>query len=459
MKKIISLLIIYTLAFAFMAQAQARTSTTGKINFLFGDVKIVRASGKSIPATLNSMVYVGDKIITGEKGSAQVVLTDESRIRIAKNSEFVFKKATDEAGKKQSVFGLNFGKIWAQIKKLGKDDKVSIETPTAVVGVRGTIFVLKQGDVTKIYLGEGELSFLSKLLKTEIPLKGGFVATLGADGKFTDVREMNDQDRNDMMQGIPIFIKGMQGDPKGQLKSEIDDEKNNLWKNKQFANRLKNEDLSTGRTVKDIHGNTVRVEQIFRKSGADNFQILNLTKRVDGIHYFELRMFYNNELPDDLRKWGEFFLDDNTYLTKRDMTFGTKKGGGTGDTLLWRGMYNPATDEFDDYYFFNGVQRYADSDNMNLVGSTTELSTAGELQLYSDPGMTTAAEKITIRMYIINDQGTILSEQYFKSNNDILSLFNTTGGEIILESASFNHGAIDVVTIPDIIYVIIQEAF
>ncbi len=436
----------------------------GKINFLIGDVTIKKASGQTFKAKLNTKIYVGDKILTGNNGTAQVIIGKNIKIRIAKNSEFELKKEQiTKANTKKTIFGLTFGKIWVNILKLKKGNNVEVDTPTAVIGVRGTIFVIKQDDVsTVLYVGKGEVSILSKLSKKEIIVGKGFMVKIDSTGKFSEKKGMTEQDKKEMMRGIPVFIKKGERRPhdiKKELKSEIRKEKSRLYKQRQFASRLRNEDLSTGRTLKDIHGNTVRVEQIFRKRDKQSFQILNITKRDDGLAYFDFTAYFNKELPKDFKNWGEFFVNnDNLKMEKRNIIFGTKKANGGGDTFRWFGTYNSKTGEFDDEFYINNEKRYGDIDNIKTMESYSDkLQLVGELQLYSDEAMTTPAEKIEISIFVISDDGKILGKKYFETTDNILTLFNTASGEIILDSDAFIEGEIDIVTIPNIGFVILQE--
>ncbi|MBU1077270.1 MAG: FecR family protein [Spirochaetes bacterium] len=463
-RKTLVFMIILILGAPLMA-AKDQENSYGKIDFIIGSVQVKQTAGTKVKANLNMKVYTGDTITTGDKSSAQLVLKGDIKIRIAQNSEFELKQdKIEKSGKKKKLFGLNFGKIWASIKNLKKDEEVSIETPTAVAGVRGTILVVKQDDKGAVlYVGKGKVNFLSKLLGTDVDIDENFKVFIGNDGKISVSTEMGPDDHKDMMGGIPVFFQkgdaGTGDDLKFDLKSEVEDEKNNLLKEKQFAGKLKSEDLSAGRTLKDIHGNLVRVEQIFRKKDKQSIQLLNITLRDDGLAYFDLVMKYNLALPDSFKDWFSFFeKNDDVKLQERNAEFGTKRVTKVNDTFQWNGTYNSTTDELDDKFFINGTEYYGDMDDINTVAEgKSELYTLGDLTLYSDPAKTTVAGTVRIGMYIINNDGKILSEKHFSSDSDILNIFNTTAGEIIIQSSDLLNGDIDVVTIPDIAFVLIQE--
>lgn len=464
-KKLTVFMII--LLFTSSTLTAAKKSSYGKINFIIGKVQVKRLTGKKLNAKLNMKVYMGDKITTGKNGSAQLLLKDNVKIRIAKNSKFELKKETTKAKGRETILGLNFGKVWANIKKLKKNHKFSIETPTAVVGVRGTILVINEdNNGATIFVGEGKLSCLSKLLGTDVIVDKDFMLFISKDGKFSGPKKMSSSDKKDMMGGIPVFFRkgGFRGKEniKDELKSEINKEKRNLQKQKQFASRLKKEDLATGRTLKDpVTGKTIRVEQIFRRNTKYSFQIINLTKRHDGLTYFDLTMTYNLRLPSNLKNWGEFFSsNDNVKLKERNAKFGTKKKIKTQEDIFeWIGEYDKATDKFNDTFFVNGTPYFGDlvDDIKDTEEGTSALYSKGELTLYKDAAKTDPAGTIKISLYIINDQGKVLSEKHFNSSNDIFSIFNTTAGRILIQSDDLLYGDIDVITIPDIAFVMIQE--
>ena len=457
-------IMLLVLLFAFNLFAEENKTLTAKIDYIIGkgNVKIIKPAGKKLNAKNNMTIYSGDKIKTDEKTTVQISLDNNTKVRIAKNTEFELK---GKAGKKETIFSLTIGKIWASFKKLKKDHKYSVETPTAVAGVRGTIFVVQHNENnTTLFVGEGKVNFLSKLLKKEINVEHGFMITMDNQGNLADARKMSSADKKQMMSGIPVFFKQKKAKSKDVLKSEILNEKKNLNKQNQFASKLKSEDLTAGRTLKDIHGNIVRVEQLFRKQGSKSFQVINLTMRDDGLAYFDLTLTYNKELPKNYKNWGAFFMDDAVNLDKKDFKLGTKRAGNNNDEFHWTGTYNPVTEKWDEVINITGkdgnktgllVEAGTDGlEEMDYQSGSDGLSSTGTLTL--DDGGPNLTFKFSI--YIINNDGDILSEKYFKSGNDIINIFNTTAAEIIIHSNDdFFYGDIDVVTVPNIAFVIIQE--
>ncbi|MDA9296163.1 FecR domain-containing protein, partial [Burkholderiales bacterium] len=114
----------------------------GVLSVVIGSVSIVRDSS-SIKAETKSKVFEDDVIITGGKSRAQVLLLDQTAINISQNAElildkFVFGGDDDSVSLKVSKGTFRFisGKVATK-----NPEKVSVETPVATIGVRGTEFI------------------------------------------------------------------------------------------------------------------------------------------------------------------------------------------------------------------------------------------------------------------------------------------------------------------------------
>ena len=99
----------------------------------------------------------GDTIITGRKGRLVLGLSDGSQAVIAPQTTVVIKDLTQSP---RTLFHVIRGKTRVHIEKLGgQPNPYRVNTPTAVIAVRGTIFdVLVDGDETQVFLHEGEVA-------------------------------------------------------------------------------------------------------------------------------------------------------------------------------------------------------------------------------------------------------------------------------------------------------------
>src|SRR4051812_37001129 len=124
----------------------AVASEAGLIKVSKGSVQIQRA-GSKIPATVGSAVRASDVIVTGADGSAGITFTDNSLVSVGPNSVFAIDKyrfdTTTHAGEFEG--NLKQGRLAAVSGKMVKQspESMKIRTPSAIMGVRGTEFVVQ----------------------------------------------------------------------------------------------------------------------------------------------------------------------------------------------------------------------------------------------------------------------------------------------------------------------------
>jgi hypothetical protein len=137
----------FVIAAAAPAQAQ-QVSTAGRIKIVTGSAFIVRAD-KLVPAQVGQDVYAADGIRTGANGTIGITLKDDTRISLGPNSEVRlerFNYATADGGLALAlkiVRGVA-AYVSGRIAKLSPD-AVRLETPAAIVGVRGTSLAIRVG--------------------------------------------------------------------------------------------------------------------------------------------------------------------------------------------------------------------------------------------------------------------------------------------------------------------------
>jgi hypothetical protein len=139
--------IIMLLAFCYAFPAFA--ADAGRVKVVQGTVQIERG-GKRMPAAVGNPVLVGDTLITGKDGRVGITFQDDSLLSTGPNSvltidRFVFDSTTHKGGFDSS---LKRGTLTAVSGKLVKEQSESmrIRTPSAIMGVRGTEFVVKVED-------------------------------------------------------------------------------------------------------------------------------------------------------------------------------------------------------------------------------------------------------------------------------------------------------------------------
>lgn len=112
-----------------------------KITFMKGNIALIREN-KQIKPEINMRLLPEDVIITEENSKANIIILDFGVCSIKENTRIEVAKLTKKAERMTTELTMPIGKVIIGLKKLSKEKDFSINTPTAVVGVRGTIFMV-----------------------------------------------------------------------------------------------------------------------------------------------------------------------------------------------------------------------------------------------------------------------------------------------------------------------------
>jgi hypothetical protein len=135
------------LSFGLATQALAAvTSDIGRIKVTSGSASIIRG-GQTIAAKPGFALQKGDILKTGKDGRIGATFFDNSRFAAGPNSlvtinEFLFDDTTHDGKFVTQVDRGSLAIISGQIAKKNKD-AMRVRTPTALLGVRGTRFVVE----------------------------------------------------------------------------------------------------------------------------------------------------------------------------------------------------------------------------------------------------------------------------------------------------------------------------
>ena len=130
---------------ALLVPAVALAQDIGRIKVVQGTVHVERA-GATLPATVGTTLRQGDVVVTGRDGAVGITLNDDSRLSAGPESvlaldHFVF-DSTTHAGRLETT--LRRGTLAAVSGKIARQspDAMKVRTPSTIVGVRGTEFVV-----------------------------------------------------------------------------------------------------------------------------------------------------------------------------------------------------------------------------------------------------------------------------------------------------------------------------
>ena len=134
---------------AALGTAPALAQEAGHVKVAKGSVQIERG-GQKIPATLGAMVQAGDVVVTGADGSVGITFLDNSLLSAGPNSVLAIDRFAFDSTTHQGSFesSLQKGTLVIVSGKLAKQspDAMKVKTPAAVLGVRGTEFLVRTGD-------------------------------------------------------------------------------------------------------------------------------------------------------------------------------------------------------------------------------------------------------------------------------------------------------------------------
>jgi hypothetical protein len=228
--------------------AAAKTVRLAVISSMEGDVTLKKGGGSQTYDAYESMsLNQGDTLYTGSDGSVTLdVSSGDSEITIGSNAEFNISDLAGQSGEKKSKFKVWAGSIWVKVKSLaGSNDEFEVETPTAVMGVRGTQFFVgvdsKTGK-TKVAVGAGLVSadVFAPSTSEEIGSNEPVEAFIYPTQQMTV--ESRDETKDLTVNVEPLDIEGIVNDASANIIKAIIENKVAIDKeNVEFIERIKNE--------------------------------------------------------------------------------------------------------------------------------------------------------------------------------------------------------------------------
>ena len=155
----------------------------GTIQTLQGTVTVVRADGSRVTLQQGDPVYQGDVIETAGDGAIGMTFTDGTIFSLGEEGrmvldELIYDPETEEGTSAFSVVQGVFSFVSGSIAKSGSD-AMTVRTPVATIGVRGTMVAVKAG-------AEGEENVIT-LLEEDGGITGEIVITNSAGSQVLNV--------------------------------------------------------------------------------------------------------------------------------------------------------------------------------------------------------------------------------------------------------------------------------
>jgi len=261
----------------------AKEDLLGHITYCSGDIQVKRAKQTIwAKAELNMPVYFGDTIRTGEDGEGAITYVDQSLLKIHSNTRITLNAFVSPVEKKNSVL-LFFGRIWGKMRrKVLRRKAFEVQTPTAVLGVRGTEFETAsyEDGTTIVRVDSGKVDVDNEIDRSTLSSNQG--AQLSFDTKEikteSDFKPEWERAQRDARENL--FADGERYG--GYVHSEIYERRDHLKGLIDKANKLSEEKercLSLAKEAK-TRGDEIEYESYISKGKKINEEIKELNRKI-----------------------------------------------------------------------------------------------------------------------------------------------------------------------------------
>ncbi len=168
LKMLLACLLVMMLAWPTAAMAKD-TAKAGKVTAVSGTTEVKKSGGsKKFKAFKGMAITQGDTIVTGSGGKLVMDLDSDKEVTIGSGTTLVVSELVQSAKALNGKTSLSLlkGKVVIKIKKkLDGDSRFEIETPTAIMGVMGTEFVVlyeEEESYVGVFEGKVRTSFGGK---------------------------------------------------------------------------------------------------------------------------------------------------------------------------------------------------------------------------------------------------------------------------------------------------------
>lgn len=167
---------------AAVLSVQATTQSAGVVLLANGEAKAQQNNDAARSLSRRSDIYVGDRITTGNESQLQMRMKDGAMVALGANAEFVvqaYGEAAKGDKKDEAVLSLVKGGLRTISGQIAKSS-YSMSTPTATLGIRGTVFdvFVRDGGSTVVILRNGQVVVNGLAGGTEVLTQPGLASTI-----------------------------------------------------------------------------------------------------------------------------------------------------------------------------------------------------------------------------------------------------------------------------------------
>lgn len=240
------------------------------VYFAKGDVK-TENSGALSPVSSGDRLDSGMTLITGKDGNVDILLPNESIVRIKPNSKLKINVELWEPSLNKTKLQMFGGRIFVQVnQKLAKGEEFKIHTTTQVAGVRGTSFaVTDEQTSTQVAVIEGSVAVTAG--DQEQVVDSGNKSE-GSEASI-EVSELTDAEKKELM------------GESDSIKQIAKDQIQNIWEEFEKGKAEIRKDLDTQKEInkqtidEQKEKNKALIDETKSKSKSEMNDVINKTKQ------------------------------------------------------------------------------------------------------------------------------------------------------------------------------------
>jgi hypothetical protein len=361
---------------ALAAAATVAHADATRVVALAGGVELqADPNGVWSPASVGAEVPEGGTVRTSGDGRAELAYPDGSLIWLKENTTVTVETQRSLL----SRLSLFFGSIKAKVPHLASDRRMEFKTPTAVAAVRGTEFVITQDKTGKydlnVLFGNVQLRQTGVPDAFYVPQGHGYgIELTGRKGetrlltRAEEVRGLEDWSPNLSPEDRIRSIQQAEED-RNDFRNYVRQEEMREQEILTIADRVQQNDLAAGRTLQDVFGNLVRVEQIILRPTPTTVQVVDLVQRpnytyvandlpfsnttgavyanagiavTNRLDVAQLDLTFGAALPNLVSGWADFFSNHSPQTFTAMFANETALGNGSGN-IFAIGFYGTRT--------------------------------------------------------------------------------------------------------------------
>ncbi len=235
--------------------------------------------------TPGEKVEEGSSIRTGINSQADVLTEQGHHFQIRSETTLEFTSLQQDETKTH----LENGRVLSQVKKLKANERFSLQTPTAVCAVRGTEFYTATGNAgTIVAVYHGVVGVAIPGSDHEIRVPAGQMTSV-RNGTIEVPRPLPHENRTQAESPLARAARHEVG---------LDMTRTEVIASAAMEMRLA--DYREGKTLTDVNGNRVRLEEYIVRPAPNQFKLVALSKRDERLDYFFYLGTFNQTLPTDL---------------------------------------------------------------------------------------------------------------------------------------------------------------